>query len=463
MKTILRVLMSLFMILLVFSSHVNAFTGQTHRDITSKARLYLLEEGLLACFSLDIAAMIADGSVKEDLPLPPPFTRDRLRSWFHYSPALDSWYASASCDAITWTFVGGSYTATVRSISGTYINDFNWPNVVDAAGAPDGWTALGHVVHLLEDMAVPAHTRNDPHPVHDPLEKIADRIVPALPSGQGLISVSDPQEDLFKELRNYTQSHYFSDDTCFHPGFPGPIDTYEDDNYFYDEDERRIAHKGLAYWFFGDNKRSCGIDYIIAAEQYTELGPIVVRYAASLIKYYCDYTQTDPCAVSENLIINGDCELDSVWNVPDPMPTEFSEQSSEQAHGGTYSWKIGEITGSGPNDTLSNKFSVVEGRVYNVSLWVYPGDDWDEDENYGHVNFYYGAHGDAGWHRAYEFGQEDEELGAVIKNQWNHVTFQHIAKETGNQAKLGIEFSCDDYGFGTYLYFDDVSVTEANQ
>jgi len=168
---------------------------------------------------------------------------------------------------------------------------------------------------------------------------------------------------------------------------------------------------------------------------------------------------------SENLIINGDCELDSVWNLPIPRPTEFSEQSSEQAHGGTYSWKIGEPMGTGTNYTVSNKFSVVEGRVYNVSLWVYPGDDWSEDiydNNYGYVRFYYGAHGDDGWYRSKEFGLADDELGAVIKNEWNHLTFQHIADETGNQAKLGIAFDNYRHRFGTYLYFDDVSVTEAN-
>lgn len=144
-------------------------------------------------------------------------------------------------------------------------------------------------------MAVPAHTRNDPHPVDKPFEELADGIVPTLPSGQGLISVADPQVNLFEELRDYTQSNYFSDDTCFHPDSPGPTATDEDNNYFYDIDGRRIAHKTRLYRLTG-NRRLCGINDIIAAEQYLELGPIVVRYIASLINYYMDYTDTYPSA-----------------------------------------------------------------------------------------------------------------------------------------------------------------------
>ncbi|MCL5016230.1 MAG: hypothetical protein M1312_01285 [Patescibacteria group bacterium] len=41
--------------------------------------------------------------------------------------------------------------------------------------------ALGHVLHLLEDMSVPAHTRNDPHPGGDSYELYTDRFNLSVP------------------------------------------------------------------------------------------------------------------------------------------------------------------------------------------------------------------------------------------------------------------------------------------
>lgn len=141
MKKILHILMPLFIIFLIFSSRINAFTPQTHEDITDQAVAYLKEEGVYPCFSEDINALIRHGSGEEDNPL------RTLRSWFHYSPALNSWYASATCDAITWAFVPGSYIAFIPYHSNELSNDFNWPNAVGAAGTDDGWDALGHVDH----------------------------------------------------------------------------------------------------------------------------------------------------------------------------------------------------------------------------------------------------------------------------------------------------------------------------
>ncbi len=135
MKTMLRILISLCIILLVLSNRVGAYKGQTHRDITDQAVLLLGEEGVFPCFSEDIAEMISVGSVEEDNPLLD------LRSWFHYSPTLDFldpfYYASATCDSITWAFVPGSCTADVVVFvpgvgwvprTNTLSNDFTWPN-----------------------------------------------------------------------------------------------------------------------------------------------------------------------------------------------------------------------------------------------------------------------------------------------------------------------------------------------
>ncbi len=167
MKTAFHILVSLISMILLFSSGANAYKGQTHRDITNQAIQYLGEEDEYSLVCTNIATLIADGSVEEDNPLL------TLRSWFHYSPTLYSLYALATCDAITWAFEPGLCFAWTPVRWNILSNDFNWQIAVDEAGTDSGWTALGHVVHLLEDLAVPAHTRNDPHPIRDPLEHVA--------------------------------------------------------------------------------------------------------------------------------------------------------------------------------------------------------------------------------------------------------------------------------------------------
>lgn len=91
--------------------------------------------------------------------------------------------------------------------------------------------ALGHVLHLLEDMGVPAHVRNDPHPWLEPYENFlgkknyseypgfagfanAEQLIDAavnrsLPDNY---SYNDLR-DYFNELSEFTQYNYFSSDT----------------------------------------------------------------------------------------------------------------------------------------------------------------------------------------------------------------------------------------------------------
>ena len=44
-------------------------------------------------------------------------------------------------------------------------NEFNWDAVIaNATSNPKtSFQALGHIAHLLQDLCMPAHVRNDPH------------------------------------------------------------------------------------------------------------------------------------------------------------------------------------------------------------------------------------------------------------------------------------------------------------
>ncbi|MCL5006655.1 MAG: lamin tail domain-containing protein, partial [Patescibacteria group bacterium] len=80
--------------------------------------------------------------------------------------------------------------------------------------------SLGHILHLLEDMSVPAHTRNDPHPGSDSYELYADRFNLAAPDGNLVAKeiklkpvISNDLNSYFTSLATYTNNNFYSDNT----------------------------------------------------------------------------------------------------------------------------------------------------------------------------------------------------------------------------------------------------------
>ena len=77
---------------------------------------------------------------------------------------------------------------------------------------------LGHILHLLEDMAVPAHTRNDEHLTGDAYEKWASRFNPnnidvvSQLKGSSFLHFNSLNE-AFDYLATYTNTHFYSQDT----------------------------------------------------------------------------------------------------------------------------------------------------------------------------------------------------------------------------------------------------------
>jgi hypothetical protein len=74
---------------------------------------------------------------------------------------------------------------------------------------------LGHILHLLEDMAVPAHTRNDHHLTGDPYEQWASSFTPA---NIHIAAIGQPSQfntlnDYFDSFAIYTNKNFYSKDT----------------------------------------------------------------------------------------------------------------------------------------------------------------------------------------------------------------------------------------------------------
>jgi hypothetical protein len=75
--------------------------------------------------------------------------------------------------------------------------------------------SLGHVLHLLEDMAVPAHTRNDPHVSGDPYESYVAQKFGNNINVSGLKSpfILPSLGDYFHSLATYSNNNFYSKET----------------------------------------------------------------------------------------------------------------------------------------------------------------------------------------------------------------------------------------------------------
>jgi len=108
------------------------------------------------------------------------------------------------------------------------------------------FVALGHVMHLMNDMTSPAHTRDDNHPEGDVMEvwgrggedgkqNIGYKIVGnSLDDDAGIIenqATNMPKYDNFSDFitkeATWTATHFFSKDTIFTKPRPSRGDTYE--------------------------------------------------------------------------------------------------------------------------------------------------------------------------------------------------------------------------------------------
>lgn len=103
-------------------------------------------------------------------------------------------------------------------------SDYSWKRAIYEYAWGDkkrGLESLGHVLHLLEDMTVPDHTRNDPHPTGldaSPYESWTKKF------NTENINIAEKLENqkpvllpnlnyYFDELANYSNNNFFSEDT----------------------------------------------------------------------------------------------------------------------------------------------------------------------------------------------------------------------------------------------------------
>lgn len=220
---------------------------------------------------------------------------------------------------------GAPFVNTARNVSSLkWGNDDprNLTNFVMAkaqGNTLEGWRYLGHILHLLEDLSVVAHVRNDAHIIYEDYEGyIADK-VPAdlflLTGGDAAMHLWEPSTTdiapFFRELSDYTRVNYFSEHTVFINNYYGvnlPVAAVsaEDNHYFYGTNGKKIANKGLLFWAVYSSSTSSSdprllgetnydlvktwarIDNQVADDMFSDLGRRTIQYGAGLIKLFYD-------------------------------------------------------------------------------------------------------------------------------------------------------------------------------
>ena len=150
---------------------------------------------------------------------------------------------------------------------------------------------------------------------------------------------------------------------------------------------------------------------------------------------------TDP-----ELVTNGDFELNSDWlNFNSPTT---SEQSTEQSHTGTYSWKI--IADATQQGIFSpNNFNLTSGHTYSVSLWIYSvsGNSIKSGLTNSNVSVFTER--------------------TVTVGQWTNITYIATASSTGASyvsilSQNSLNFFVDNVSVKDITFSDDVDLARIN-
>ena len=129
-----------------------------------------------------------------------------------YNPTTDAYQWAFESTANPFSFINGEQNFQI-ALASKDSNDINYGKA---------WRAVGETMHLISDMTVPAHVRNDAHIPYahlwDPLEyftygsdvnSYSSGAFPATPS----LNYHADIRDLFKQTATWTNQHFLSADT----------------------------------------------------------------------------------------------------------------------------------------------------------------------------------------------------------------------------------------------------------
>jgi formylglycine-generating enzyme required for sulfatase activity len=214
---------------------------------------------------------------------------------------------SVGMSALDWCIKDGTANLATFNKAISMTKDVNNENKLS------GWRFLGHFIHLLSDMSVPAHARIDYHPIRDNYEyylshdyhdslgtnvwKLYDELVGNLNGVKPIENASFNGH--FVNLSRTTRNYFFSDDTFTQDPIPnytiikdGNVDTMKNDF------KVIIGHAGLAYYYKKlqiNNKDAVeffDISPEVTKKMFKYLGKQAIQQCAGLIKLFYDQSRT---------------------------------------------------------------------------------------------------------------------------------------------------------------------------
>lgn len=264
-------------------------------------------------------------------------------------------WVNPKIDAVRW----GLWDINLSDISGNvFIQEYSYAdahrNFIRALETKENnneyygktWRAIGETMHLVADMTVPAHVRNDAHPSllldADPYEHStteADIIANAGGSPADINYFTDV-ETMMRSIANYTNLHYFSKDTI--EGQVTSSTSYnspslqglklDNENYFHEivnGEDTRIVHKSGSKLIFNwatarfEEKPVFEIDMNVINDQRKVLIPTAIRGGIAVLDRFLprfnatmSYDYLDTNNPDSNIyIMQGKIKLaDDAWN-----------------------------------------------------------------------------------------------------------------------------------------------------
>jgi len=357
-KRIIYTIILLIMLLIspiILSNRAFSYSGEpTHYNLTKEMiRLYNM------AYDPDITdeqvSLILRGSLDEDI-LPRPA--------FHLYDPIYNRAPFGAYTAKQWAINSDIQGSTLRKFANLFLNlfgtsefkqhgDYSWTANVNRFAQnkdKDAWYGLGHILHLIEDMTVPAHSRNDHHVFGDPYESWAqantkpeDYIYAEKLYRDGYWPVDlDNLSQAMNSLALYSNKYFFSKDTILDKdyNYPKIIREQSEDYGFvsqkhyvlgYDEKNtlfrlariRKNLLENKAEYLIGDDDINLHTDY------FTRLAPRAIQYGAGVIKLFLDEgnwekerlaQQKNPSQMAQVLNPSGSLDQGTDENIPAPLP-----------------------------------------------------------------------------------------------------------------------------------------------
>ena len=170
------------------------------------------------------------------------------------------------------------------------------------------WRAVGEVMHLMADMAVPAHVRNDGHMWSEPLEGATDRGRVNACAGltaAGSLNYETGVETLMRALATWANENFLSQDTVSlpsgtatangKPAYASPLPTATTGTYDYrvvSGQSLKLARRGRAgligrLWYGNNGSQLYQVDEAaVLKDQQQILIPTAVRACAAVLKRF---------------------------------------------------------------------------------------------------------------------------------------------------------------------------------